>query len=733
MLESGLPIELVATQLNSPGLAALAATSQNASTAIKQLYLIRDKALAQSQANRLAGASQNVNALQQANLPPSAGSPNLPRRAVNTALAQQQAALASQQTARADQLAKVESNLAQKEADLTSGLTTENIAAQQAHGVKDPNQPVIGDIISGEAKDARGAAKLVNKQLYDEAFKLAGDAKVDVQSLITKAEEILGKPLSEFDPKTAHPIINRLLKLKNEAPPVPETGGGGFLAPLVSKKPQAAPPATATLEDLDAIRSAINAAVREAKTSPNVDPKLRNLTQLQDVITKLVKDSSAVTPEAKAAYSAAVDQYKNNYVPKFKTGVQENLFRRTNVSENKIRPEDVTNAFFKGESEANQFVAMLGDNPVATQALKNGIEGLYFSKVAKNGQINTSAHADFMHTNRKTLDILDQTGMGIRDRLDSLGKAAIAKEGELAVIPSKVAGALAPEKASLETAKAAEKATISAENTALQDAAKGLSFRTTGELRKSVIQSEATMNQALRRMDEPAKAALARGVMQDALATGNGEKILTHLTTNERPIMAALRASNPKTAEAIFAKAKDTAEVQKLIDGVRSKVPENKLSSGDRLQTLTQGLPEVRKVVKQIQSELESGATFEKLAAQGKEAGGGVLGLASKAAGPTIASLSHEMTIYNTITNRLKGKLNEKLAAEIAVTMLDSAAAAKAIKQAQTATERSATRSAMIKNELAKAQGLAKSPNALIANQLGQPLRIEVIGGGGQQ
>jgi hypothetical protein len=179
--------------------------------------------------------------------------------------------------------------------------------------------------------------------------------------------------------------------------------------------------------------------------------------------------------------------------------------------------------------------------------------------------------------------------------------------------------------------------------------------------------------------------------------------------------------------------AKELSNVRLLIDEARKKLPESKVDSANHLQMLTQDLPEVRAVVQQIQSELNRGVSVEKLAAQGKEAGGGVLGLASKAAGPNVASLSHEMTIYNTITNRLKGRLNEKLAAEIAVTMLDSSAAAKAIKQAQTATERSATRSAMIKNELAKAQGLAKSPNALIANQLGQPLRIEVVGGGGQQ
>lgn len=191
--------------------------------------------------------------------------------------------------------------------------------------------------------------------------------------------------------------------------------------------------------------------------------------------------------------------------------------------------------------------------------------------------------------------------------------------------------------------------------------------------------------------------------------------------------------------ESFGGQAKELSNVRSLLDKAQAKLPQNKLDSAKHLQTLTQGLPEVRAVVQQIQSELDRGVSFEQLAAKGKEAGGGVLGLASKAAGPTVASLSHEMTLYNTITNRLKGKLNEKLAAEIAVAMLDAPTAAKAIKQAQAYSEKSAARKVAIGNELARYKEMGKSKKALIANRLGEAddssngLRIEVIGGGGQQ
>jgi len=693
MLEQGMSIEQVAVALNSPGLAAMAKTSQNANTALAGIYAERAKAVKESQTNQLAGASANLNALNQANLPPSAGSPNLPRRAVNTALTQEQNALAAQQTARAEELAKITADIEQKAANVKTDLEGKSKTAQEAHGVTDPNQMPIGNIISGEAKTERQTAKTENKRLYDVAFTLAGDAKINVAALIAKAEAILERPLSSFDPSTAPPIVTRLLKLKNEPPPTPETGGGGFLAPLVSKKPQAAAPAVATLDELDAIRASINSAVRDAKISANADPRLRSLTQLQDEITNAVKNSSTLTPETKAAYAAAVKQYKDNYVPKFKTGVQENLFRRTNANEGKIKPEDVTQNFFKGPSEATQFVAMLGDNPTAVQALKTGIEGLYFSQVAKKGVLNTDAHTSFMFTNRAALDVLDKAGMGISDRLRNLGGNAAAKERAASTIPGKVAEVIAPEATELAKATAANTAQIAIENTALADATKGLKFRTVGELRKSVVKDEATMNQALRRMDDPAKAALARGVMQDV-------KTLAELTANEKPIMAALRAADPATATRIMANAKEAFKIRSLIEEAQKTRPANALGAEQRVADLTQGLPQVRAAVQKIQAEIDQSTSFDKLAAKGVAAGGGVGNLATESVGPAVASLSHEMSMINFVMRRLKGLTDDKLAAQIGVELANSPSAAAMIAKAQ-----------------AKAQ-----PKA--------PTRIEIVGGG---
>ncbi len=64
LLELGTPPEKVAVALNASGFAALLGSARNANTIVKDLYLARDAALQQSQANRLAIASRSVNALQ---------------------------------------------------------------------------------------------------------------------------------------------------------------------------------------------------------------------------------------------------------------------------------------------------------------------------------------------------------------------------------------------------------------------------------------------------------------------------------------------------------------------------------------------------------------------------------------------------------------------------------------------------------------------------------------------
>jgi len=204
------------------------------------------------------------------------------------------------------------------------------------------------------------------------------------------------------------------------------------------------------------------------------------------------------------------------------------------------------------------------------------------------------------------------------------------------------------------------------------------------------------MDMALRRLDAPAKASLARGIMEDAAkdvtagAKNGGTKMLDHLTQNEDTIMTALKAADPKTAAKIFADAKQMADLYRLVEETGNKLnvapaTVNALTTSKNINNLTEGLPEVRAAVQKIQQEIQQGADFEKLALQGKAAGGGAGNLLSKEITvKPIGFFGHVWSIANLVVNRLKGKVDNKLAVEIAHELLNSETAAAALTKAQT-------------------------------------------------
>jgi hypothetical protein len=157
-----------------------------------------------------------------------------------------------------------------------------------------------------------------------------------------------------------------------------------------------------------------------------------------------------------------------------------------------------------------------------------------------------------------------------------------------------------------------------AEDEALNLASTTLGFKQTDKLRSAIVSNPETAGQALSRMDAPAKSSLARGVMQDA---GKASDPLKHLTDNEQGIMRVLKANDPKTAQSTFTAAKDAAELAKIIEETGNKLgmktPTNAMVTQQNLSKLTQDLPQVRAVVKDIQDQLAQGKTFDELAAQG--------------------------------------------------------------------------------------------------------------------
>ncbi len=301
------------------------------------------------------------------------------------------------------------------------------VKAQIDRGLVDVSPTEVGNTLSAAAKAERQSVKKgVIEPAYKAAFDAAGDAKIDVSNVVQEAETILGRKLSDFATETAPDTVR---KLRSFAPAVPEAeaatiGKAGFKAAKPAAAPAVAP--EATLAQLDDVRKAINAdiAAASASNAPMAATTLRNLRSLHTAIDDAIGKSTTLTDDAKSAYANAVNTYRTQYAPRFKEGVNADLFKRTSGAEGKIRPEDVVGKYFtpNGESEARQFTQLFGNNPDALVVARAGIEDLFRKKVvdAVTGDVSQTKLANFMRDHGRAIDIFDQSGMNLRARFDAI-------------------------------------------------------------------------------------------------------------------------------------------------------------------------------------------------------------------------------------------------------------------------------------------------------------------------
>jgi hypothetical protein len=358
-------------------------------------------------------------------------------------------------------------------ADIYASQEAQNVAARQAQearavakfdaskqrlqgkidrGLVNVTPGEIGSTLIDAAKAEQKAVRAnVVQPAYDAAFEAAGNAKIDVSKVVNEAERILDRKLSSFATETAPDTVR---KLRGFVPSMPESeavsiGKAGFKA---ARTPTALPTTPeATLQQLDDVRKAINADIAAASTSnaPMAATTLRNLKQLHAAIDDAVNSSKALPEEAKTLYKGALDAYRTEYAPRFKEGINANLFKQTSLQETKIKPEDVVSKYFqpKGESEAKDFLRLFDKNPDAMKIARTGIEDLYRREVADTaGRVTPEAHAAFMKKYAEPLKILDGAGMNITERVGVVAKdaARLAKIDELAKASGNKLGAALP-------------------------------------------------------------------------------------------------------------------------------------------------------------------------------------------------------------------------------------------------------------------------------------------------
>ena len=691
LLDQGRTIEEVAVILNSSGLATFAKTSRNASPATIDMYNARGAAREATQANQLAAASQNVNMLAQQNIPVATASPTAPRRAVKQALAGEAATLQGQKAA------------------MTGQLTAEQQAAEAAlaaqrqgveGGIANVSQLQTGEALAAATKAIEDATKTtVTGPAYNAAFAAAPQATIQLDSLASVAKGQLGEVLTQI--KGLAP--NASVLLEKYGPRQVES----MIQGVPVKTMQSAKPVT--LAEANEIRQAINIDLASLKGSQESGANIARarLMELKSALDKSIKND--VPKEAFDLFENANKLFRDRIVGVFRTGEPANLGRTSTLNQPMLRPGDIVGKAMVDEGSTLQFLNVFKQDPAAMQNLKKGVEDLYRQKVLAGGKAATpEAHAAFMSTNERQLAALDNAGLGMSTRLNQIGgqvkglataETALTAQGK--AIPNKVAEA------------------FKAEDEALNLASTTLGFKQTDKLRSAIVSSQETASQALSRMDAPAKSSLARGVMQDA---GKASDPLKYLVDNEQGIMRVLKANDPKTAKATFDMAKNAAEVAKLIEETGNKLgvkPQpNAMVTQQNLNRMTQGLPQVRAVVEDIQAQLAQGKTFEELAAQGAKSQTSALKLFREQTTPHMFPLNKVWSIANAVLGKLEGRIDAKLAVEIANELSNSASAAAAVGRAQA---RQAKQLAVSESSKKVANLVRKIPPGAAVNALAPP------------
>ena len=339
------------------------------------------------------------------------------------------------------EFARFTGELAAKAPETYSAIETQNAAARAAQlertaemttqgeqatagKLANVDQSTIGKTLIDAAKTAKDTIKKkLIEPAYNAAFKAAGDSKIDISNVVSKAEEILGQPLGDIKIPDMPDVAAKLVKLKPPAEKAPAIQG------LMMERPPAR--AMGTLEDLDAIRKAINkdvAAANAAHTNPASATKLRELGQLHDTIDAAIEaasQSGALPKAAKSLYDKAVALYRGPYVERFKTGLNADVTATTIKNESRINPSDVVSQYLKDPRATDQFLSLYGRDAKALEAAKAGIESMYRDNVVKNGAVDPAAHAKFMADYGQQLATLDQsTRMGIGAKLNAIGERA---------------------------------------------------------------------------------------------------------------------------------------------------------------------------------------------------------------------------------------------------------------------------------------------------------------------
>lgn len=412
LLELGTPPEKVATAMNASGFAALLGSARNANTIVKDLYLARDAALQQGRANQLAVATNSLAAMRS----------NIDQAELTRAqaLAQQDelAAAATRQTQQ--KLAGTLPRASQREV----GLTVTERRAQEVERVQ--NQIV--------------------RPAYQAAFAAAPEP-FSFEAVETAARELAGETGTALNPQQA-PYTTDVIRLYRSKPvETTETWGG---VPIEVPTGEMAP-AMVTLEEADSFIKALNQDLAALSGSMDASANVtrRNLMRLKTAAEQAIEEGTAGT-DAAELYKTARTAHRDQIVERFRTGWVANLEREGATGVPILAPANVVKTVLQNEDNAVRFLAALGEDRAAVEAVRNGIVDQFRRETVRNNIIEPARAAEFMRKYDDALRTLEGSGIKIMDQLESLGSAAarLGEKGEAAA--ARAATEFAPQRAQVQ-------------------------------------------------------------------------------------------------------------------------------------------------------------------------------------------------------------------------------------------------------------------------------------------
>lgn len=515
----------------------------------------------------------------------------------------------------------------------------QNVAARQAEldaaggritgQIPNPSQQAVGQALTQTAATAaRETAANVVQPAYAAVIREAGDVPINLDRPLAAAQAVRGSATGIMDASTVPQGIRALEEFR--AAPLPGEAIPSVIPGLPGRTGAPIPqPSTVTPAEFMAVRAELARDLRDAQGANNF-PAVRHMRGiLAEMDTAFAQ--SGVTPRTLELYADAGRLHGTETVARSRTGETAQMLQPGANNRPQLLPENVVEAFLKGETSAAQFGTTFRNDPAAAARMGQGVGGKFREAViGADGMVDAEKASAFVRAHRAQLDILENSGVRITDQLASITEQAAAN--------ARQRQALAEGTASLRGAPSADAAI---------DAA---------------LKSAPEMGVLIAHQSADGLAALAANVKNralDLIKANHPDAAVKFLTENQDTIRQAIG----RTGEAEHTALLNTANIQKQLDKLQGMVPNTGLYDP---VVLASKFPRSQLTdLRTVANEVKNLKQVEALAAEG--------GGARVAAKPSSASFADLLTSFSvanplawirTIGGKVKNVMEARVNAE---------------------------------------------------------------------